>query len=120
MQLAEIKMNLVVNELDNNVSCIRLTGRLDVDGAGKIETPFTAHVAAGRRHALIDLGDVSFIASMGIRLLISSARALSLKGGRMVLFGAQEPVQRVLEEAAIDQIIPLAPNQDEALARLNA
>jgi anti-sigma B factor antagonist len=55
---------------------------------------------------------------MGIRLLISSARALKLKNAKLVLFGAQDLVQNVLDQAAIDQIIPIVASEALALERL--
>jgi anti-anti-sigma regulatory factor len=57
---------------------------------------------------------------MGIRLLISTARALSLKGARLVLFGAQELVQEVFDDAALDQIMPIVATEEAALAELAA
>ena len=43
---------------------------------------------------ILDLRDVSFLASIGIRNIISSARALDQKGGRMViLLGNNELVK---------------------------
>jgi anti-anti-sigma factor len=77
-------------------------------------------VVAQARPALVDLSGVGFIASMGIRLLISSAKALKAKGATMVLFGAQPLVQDVLEQAALDQILDIVASESEALARLAA
>ena len=57
---------------------------------------------------MVDLSDVDFAASMGLRLLVVTARGLGAKDHEMALFGAQPLMQEVLEDAAIDQIIPLA------------
>jgi anti-sigma B factor antagonist len=111
-------MDMVVSEPEPGVTCIRLNGRLDAPGADRIDLRFTAHAAAGLHDTLVDLAGVSFVASMGLRLLISTARALHTKGRRMVLFGAAGPVREVLELAAVDQIIPLADNEAQALASL--
>lgn len=111
-------MDMQVSEIGGNVTCIRLTGRLDAPGAGSIDTRFTATVVAQARDAVIDLSGVSFVASMGIRLLIASARGLSLKGANMVLFGAQDLVYTALDQAALDQIIPIVATESEAIARL--
>ena len=113
-------MDMVSRELDAAVRCIALTGRLDAPGADRIDTAFTAAAVASGGAVLVDLSGVSFIASMGIRLLIASARGLHAKGGQMVLFGAQPLVYTVLDQAALDQIIPLVATQQEALARLAA
>ena len=72
------------------------------------------------RDAVIDLSGVSFVASMGIRLLIASARGLRQKGATLVLFGAQELVANALDQAALDQIIPIVATERQALDRLLA
>lgn len=111
-------MDMDVSESGGNTTCVRLRGRLDAAGADRIGLRFTAAVVAQARPAVIDLSDVGFIASMGIRLLISAAKGLNLKGGaKMVLFGAQPMVQEVLEQAAIDQIVDIAANEHDALQR---
>lgn len=111
-------MDMVVSEPESGVTCIRLNGRLDAPGADRIDLRFTAHAAAGTHHAVVDLADVGFVASMGLRLLISAARAMHAKGRQMVLFGAAGAVREVLEHAAIDQIIPLVDTEAQALERL--
>jgi len=113
-------MDMDVTELTGKVTCIRLHGRLDAPGVDHIDTRFTAAAVAAGRDAVIDLSGVTFVASMGIRMLISSARALKLKGAQLVLFGAQDLVQNVLEQAAIDQIIPVVTTEDRALEQLQA
>lgn len=113
-------MDIDISELDGNVTCIRLVGRLDSPGVDRIEIRFTAALAALGRPAVVDLSQVSFLASMGIRMFISSARALHVKGAKVVLFGASEMVQSVLDHVALDQIIPLAATQAEAVAKLRA
>ncbi len=113
-------VEMSVTELAGPVTRIRLDGRLDAPGADVIGVRFTAFAVTPRRHALVDLGGVSFIASMGIRLLISTARSLQQKGHRMVLFGATELVQGVLDDTALDQIIPIVATEDQALAELAA
>lgn len=113
-------MDITVTEIDQASRCIRLDGRLDAAGADQIGIRFTAATASSGQHALVDLAAVTFIASMGIRLLISSARTLNVKGAKLVLFGANPAVQEVLEQAAIDQLIPLVATEQDALAQVNA
>ena len=113
-------MELVVTEIGSNVTCVHLAGRLDAPGADQIDLRFTAAVVTAGRDVLVDLSGVSFVASMGIRLLIAAARGLAVKGRRLVMYGAQPLVQDVFEQAAIDQLIPMAPTQAEALALLQA
>lgn len=108
-------MHMAVSELPGKITCVRLSGRLDAAGAGRIDVPFTSRVVGAGRNAVLDLSGGSFIASMGIRLLISSARGLDRKWKKLVLFGARNLVHEVLEQAAIHQIIPVVATEHEAL-----
>ena len=55
----------------------------------------------------MDLSEVSFLASIGMRTLLSNAKALGLKGGRMVLLNPQPMVATALSTAGIDTLIPM-------------
>ena len=113
-------VEMTVRELPVDATCVRLDGRLDAAGADQIGIRFAAVVASAGRPAMIDLGGVSFIASLGIRLLISTARSMASKGLPMVLFGADALVREVLDHVALDQIIPVVDTEAEAVARLAA
>lgn len=113
-------MEITVTELPGPTTAVRLAGRPDAGGAERIGLHFTAAVATQARHAVVDLSGVEFIASMGIRLLISTARALGLKHHKMVLYGVNKLVQGVLDDAAIGQIIPIVGTEAQAVAELAA
>ncbi|MEO7760793.1 MAG: STAS domain-containing protein [Casimicrobiaceae bacterium] len=107
---------MTYSELHEKGVKIALHGRLDTTGVGAIETRFAA--AAARKNTLVDLSDVTFLASMGIRMLISAARSLKLSGNRLVLFGAPTLVGEVLDNAGLGQIIAIAPDEGRALEML--
>jgi anti-anti-sigma factor len=113
-------MELELSEKDGNVVIVRLRGRLDSSGADSIGARFTAAVASTTRPVAVDLSGVSFLASLGIRLFISSARALALKGGSMAMYGASEMVQSVLDHVALDQMIPIVATEQQAIERLTS
>lgn len=102
------------------VTGVRLQGRLDAAGADLIGLRFTAAIASKARSAVVDLSQVSFVASMGIRLLVATAKALRLKGHHMVLFGAVPQVQETFEQAALDQILDIVATEAQALERATA
>lgn len=109
-------MDMNIAGLPGPVTYVRLAGRMDAVGADLIGLRFTTAVTSSARPVVVDLSGVDFVDSMGLRLMISAARGLGLKGHRMAVFGAQPLVQSVLEDAAIDQLMPVTATQDEALA----
>jgi anti-anti-sigma factor len=111
-------MDMSVEELASGALCVALQGRLDTVGVDQVEAKFTDAVLGTDRDAAIDLGAVSFLASMGVRLIIATARAQKARGRLLVLFGAKAQVQSTLQMVALDQIIPVLPDRDQATARL--
>src|SRR5262249_25783173 len=60
------QMQITVSDLDGSIKKVTLIGKLDIAGAGVIETPMAA-VAGTRGNVLVDMTGVDFIASIGIR-----------------------------------------------------
>lgn len=108
-------MEMSVEEIEGGVTIVALRGRLDVVGAGVIELKFSA-IAGSRRALIVDLAGVSFLASMGIRLLVIGAKAVAAKGGKMIALSPNDDVATVLKTARIDAIIPIFDQRDAAIA----
>jgi anti-anti-sigma factor len=107
-------MELDMQDAGNDVTKIVLRGRLDTVGVGRIETPFSAATIRGR-HAVVDLSNVTFVASMGIRLFVMTGRNALQRGKKLILFGAQPPVQEVFEHAALAQLVAIVPDEATAM-----
>jgi anti-sigma B factor antagonist len=113
-------MELKTEQLADGVEKIALIGRLDNAGAQDIDLRFTALTATQKTLAVIDLSEVSFLASIGIRTLVTNARAQSRRGGAIALANPQPLVAEVLKVAGIDTIIPVYPDVDAACSALKA
>jgi anti-anti-sigma factor len=113
-------MDMDISSLEGGITCIRLRGRLDAPGADSVGVRFSAAASTAPCRVVVDLSGVGFIASLGMRLLISSARNAKAKHGVMVLFGATPMVHDVLEQMAIDQIMPIVANETDALSLAGA
>src|SRR3712207_1076607 len=85
-----------VVEIGQKAKKLIMVGRLDSATIGAVDAPFTAALAADGRSAVLDLTGLEFLSSLGIRLLLSSARMVTRRGGKVVLFGAQPMVAEVL------------------------
>jgi anti-anti-sigma factor len=79
---------------------------LDVDGALKVDSEFT-RIAEERKNLLVDVSNVPFIASLGIRTLITGAKVTANNGGKLVLLNPQSNVEKVLRTSHIDTVLPI-------------
>jgi anti-sigma B factor antagonist len=76
---------------------IALRGDLDVESAPNLQARIDDFVAQHASLVIVDLADVSFLDSSGLRALVHGARALEATGGRFLVEGASGAVARVLE-----------------------
>ena len=105
---------------DGDLTRVVLSGRLDTAGVAHGEAAFSAAIAPRNSDALVDLRQVDFLASLGVRMLLSTARSLSGKGHRMVLFGATPAVMEIIELTSLHEIVPVADTEADAIALINA
>ena len=100
-------MAIDFEDIDKNSRRITLFGRLDIPGTAEIESKFESLVSEAQR-VLVDLSGVSILASIGIRALVSNAKSLRARGGKMVLLvGDNASVAKTLTVTGIDMIIPV-------------
>jgi anti-sigma B factor antagonist len=109
----ERAMQLTTADIGNEITKITLSGRLDIDGALKIDDAFM-DIVKQKKFLAVDLSDVSFLASLGMRTLVSGAKASWENGGRLVLLTPQENVEKALRAAAINTIIPIVRDMSQA------
>lgn len=108
-------MDIEITDVDDVTKAV-LMGRLDTTNVNRFETRFIDSLVPRGRPAIVDLGGVSFVASLGIRMLLSTARALSHQGKKLALYGANPLVADILETTALSDIIPVAATEAEAIA----
>jgi len=110
-------MEMDVTELQPGVIAVTLKGRLDIDGAHAIDLRFNA-VTSNSRGVLVEMADVTFLASIGIRTLLSAARTVRRRGGRFVLLEPNQAVTELLEVSGMLEYMPVFQGRDEAMAAL--
>jgi len=110
-------MELQIEPLSATVTRVAPVGRWDITGAAAIEIRLSALAGSGRS-VIIDLAQVSFLSSMGIRSIVMSAKAVKLKGARLVLLSPDSNVELVLTSTGIDTLVPIRHGIDAALAEI--
>jgi anti-anti-sigma factor len=113
-------MDLQYRELDNDIRLIKLSGRLDIIGTSEIETRFASYCSGEKARVIVDFSEVKFLASIGIRLLTSTAKAMATRDGRIVLLDPIPEVQHVLDVTGIPAMIPIYSQLEAAEQALMA
>jgi anti-anti-sigma factor len=108
-------MVITIEELAGGITKVILEGKLDVENAGAVESGMK-EIAFAHKSILVDLQNVSFLGSTGLRALVAPAVSLQSHGGKMVLFAPNEMVARVLKVSGIESMVPVHQELRNALA----
>jgi anti-anti-sigma factor len=98
-----------------NIARVKLRGRLDTPGVDRVEAKFTSAVVPEGRNTVVDLSEVGFIASMGLRMFIGLAKALKRNNAKLVLFAPQSQVNEVFNTVVLREIVPIVVDEAEAV-----
>lgn len=107
-------MQIDKTQVSDGLTKLKLAGRLDINGAAMAEIPL-ALAAKNSRSVIIDMSEVSFVASLGVRHLVMAAKTLDRGGGKLVLYAVGEPIAEVLTTMGVVELIPLAASEAAAV-----
>jgi len=95
---------------------VSLSGEADVTNSDALREVLDGEVAKQPRMLVIDLGELRFMDSSALHVLLRANRTMDRHGGLVVLARPQEPVARMLHLTAADQLIPVYGSVAEAIA----
>ena len=108
-------MSISYDDVGDDLRRIVITGRLDMPGTDSIAAKLVELTAAPKKGVVVDLTSLKFLASIGISALITSAKAVKQRGGKMVLVVNQgSSVGMSLEATGVDDLIPVFKSAPEA------
>lgn len=98
-------MQIAIQE-DGSAATVTMTGRLDISGSEVVALPLAT--LSGSKNALfVDMAGVTFIASIGLRHLVSAAKALGRRGGRLVLLNPNTTVSEVITTSGLAGLLQI-------------
>jgi anti-anti-sigma factor len=115
-----VPTTITVIESADTFTHVQIIGPLDMAGAGSIDLKLTAATATRRKHNIIDLTEVPFMASLGMGLLVQIARALNARDQRLILLTPSDTVAIAIRTSRLDTVMPIAESLEAAHGLLKA
>jgi anti-anti-sigma factor len=113
-------MKMTIETVEPMLTRIALDGRLDIEGTQAIDQKFAFATSTKSLRLAVDLSAVSFLASIGLRTLLTAARAQAARGGKMVLMAPNDMVRKTLELAGVESIVPIVDDWETARTSLQS
>jgi anti-anti-sigma factor len=101
-----------------DVVTLGLSGRLDATTAKTFEARILAQIESGDRRFIIDLAQLDYISSAGLRVLVLAAKRLDGGKGKIVLCSLKKPVREVFDIVGFSSTFPVYASHDDALRNI--
>lgn len=98
------------------VTVLDASGDIDALSASTLQERLEMHLAAGRRHLVIDLSGVGFMDSTGLGVLVGALRLARQGHGSLCIVGAGERVRRIMTITGLDEVFDIDLRRSEAVA----
>lgn len=95
-------------------------GRLDQNLTPILEETLNQLITDGCYHLIVDLQEINYINSGGLRCLVSAWRKTRQQGGNLVLCGLNERLQEIFSMVGFDKVFSIHPSRSAAKSALQA
>ena len=95
---------------------LKVAGRMDADSAPAFEDACKSWVDRGIYLLVIDMSELAYVSSMGLRSFITIGKLTQEKGGRLRLCRLSGLVKQVFEITRLSSIFPIHDSLESALA----
>jgi anti-anti-sigma factor len=100
----------------NNIVVIYLEGRLDVHLSADVEKEINKIITDDpSSHLLLNLQDVEYMSSSGLRIFVSTMRILKESRRKLALCNMNTAVKKIFEVVELMDMFDIHENEEEAL-----
>ena len=103
---------------EKDAQVISLKGRLDAVTTPLLEKDLTELMAGGERFLVLNLRDLEYISSAGLRTILAVTKRLRAKQGKLLLASLKSVVREVFDISGFSSIIPIFESVDAAISGL--
>ena len=102
-----------------DITIVEIRGRIDINAAISLGERLTALIKAGRNRVLVDLKDLAYINSAGLRALLIAGRLAVESKGALVLCSLSNEVHRLFDLGAFTDLFQIYSSREEGFAKLS-
>ena len=105
---------------ENGSQRVEIGGRLDTHTYGELDDRLTLVLASQVQSLLLDLAQLEYISSAGVRSIFKARKALVARGGKVVVVNPKPQIQKVFDVVKAVPLDEIFSSVQEADAYLDA
>jgi anti-sigma B factor antagonist len=105
----------VTSTQQGSILVIAVSGSMDALTAPALSEYVTQHIATGQVNLVVDMAELEYTSSAGLRALLSGVKEARQHAGDLRLASVRPNVRKVLEMSGFTSIMKVFPNVAEAV-----
>lgn len=105
----------IIPKIIDNIPVIAISGRIDAVTSKDLESALTDVMDKNAIKMVVDLKDVEYISSSGLRVLLAALKRLRQSQGDLFLASLQPFVREVFEVTGFSKIFSIFPSYADAV-----
>ena len=110
------QLKVIEEDVDDRTHVLALRGELDVATVPRLADPLRVAIAAGKTAVVIDLGELTFLDSTGLMVLLNGLRRVVRQGGNLVIVCTNPTVLRLFDITGTATTFTVLDSREKALA----
>ena len=98
-----------------NVTILKAQGKLDSTSSPELDQRLASLIESGTNQIALDLADLDYVSSAGLRVFLSAAKRLKQASGKLALANLSVQVQQIFDIAGFESILPVFKTVNEAI-----
>lgn len=111
-----MKLAFGVDKPDKHGAILRTKGEIDLDNSQTLKNKITELVDLGNELIVLDLGEVTFIDSSGISMLVSSLKMAAESDCELQLAALKPSVFKVLQLTGVDRVFVICDSPQDSFS----
>ncbi len=103
------------SKYNTNVCIVKVSGRLDAQPADKLENELTRLINNGEKKLILDLRNVNYLGSSGIRVFLGISNKLKKIGGAMKIIKMPPTGLKIIRAMEIEDRFEIFESEEEAV-----
>ncbi|NLV27725.1 MAG: STAS domain-containing protein [Methanomicrobiales archaeon] len=105
----------ITDRIQAGIIILDISGRVDAATSSKMEEELGKKVDSGAINIILNLKDLSYISSSGLRVILASLKKVKSSGGKIALVSLQPGPAEVFKMTGFDRLFPICDTIDGAL-----
>ena len=109
----------ISRDVQGKVVILSLAGRLDTLNFPVFDNEITALLDKKLNDIILDCGDMDYVSSSGLRVLLKALKQAKAAGGKFVICRLQPQISQIFKISGFDHLFEIYPDKTVAFASFN-